>query len=162
MRKAATSLSLVLAVLLGSGVAEETAETELPRETVRLIAYASEEKSQAKHGARNAIGGPLRADPEYTSAAADWSIFPVGMEFRIVGKPTVYVIDDYGSGLIGKRIIDIHVLTISEMRKVNRRNVEIEIVKPGSYERALAILKRRLGNSHCKTMYDRIRKKLSR
>ena len=53
------------------------------------------------------MGKPLRFGM-VRSAAADWSRYPVGTRFRIVGKPYEYVIDDYGSALVGTDTIDLY------------------------------------------------------
>ena len=42
------------------------------------------------------------------SAAADWSRFPLGTRFQIVGTQDRYVIDDYGGALVGTNTIDLY------------------------------------------------------
>ncbi|MFT5468708.1 MAG: 3D (Asp-Asp-Asp) domain-containing protein [Verrucomicrobiales bacterium] len=61
---------------------------------VRTTAYTHDEASHTKWAKHTASGGQLTATQRYTSAAADWSRFPVGTVFRVIGEPTVYVVDD--------------------------------------------------------------------
>ncbi|MGI9244181.1 MAG: hypothetical protein ACR2RV_25510, partial [Verrucomicrobiales bacterium] len=63
---------------------------------VRTTAYSHTEADHIKYGELSAMGKPLRFGM-VRSAAADWSRYPVGTRFRIVGKPYEYVVDDYGS-----------------------------------------------------------------
>src|ERR1044072_3394896 len=63
---------------------------------VRTTAYTHTERG----GRHNAIGTRL-AGANVMSAAADWSRFPLGTRFQIVGTSDRYVIDDYGGALIG-------------------------------------------------------------
>ncbi|MEY2550660.1 MAG: hypothetical protein QOG12_804, partial [Verrucomicrobiota bacterium] len=63
---------------------------------VRTTAYTHSEKG----GRRNAIGVRLSGS-SVMSAASDWSRFPLGTRFQIVGTADRYVIDDYGGALIG-------------------------------------------------------------
>src|SRR5438132_7603773 len=63
---------------------------------VRTTAYTRGEKG----GRRNAIGSRL-SGRRVMSAASDWSRFPLGTRFRIVDTNEEFVIDDYGTALIG-------------------------------------------------------------
>ncbi|MEI6871024.1 MAG: 3D domain-containing protein [Verrucomicrobiota bacterium] len=95
---------------------------------VRTTAYTHTEPG----GSKSAIGTRLRFDSATTSAAADWSWMPVGTRFRILPDGREYVIEDYGSGLIGKKTIDLYMPDQSSMRQWGVRTVEIEIIEWGS------------------------------
>ena len=56
------------------------------------------------------------------SAAADWSVYPVGTTFKIKGLPYTYVVDDYGSALVGTNTIDIFHPSLQSMREWATRN----------------------------------------
>ena len=119
------------------------AEIEIEARTVRTTAYSHGEADHLKYGKKNAIGTPLRYG-KIRSAAADWSRFPLGTKFRLMSDPdTLYVVDDYGSALVGKETIDLYKPTMRAMRKWGARNVEIEIVKWGCLKESLRILKPR-------------------
>ena len=97
------------------------------------------------------------------SAAADWSRFPLGTRFRLVSDPDIlYVVDDYGSALVGKETIDLYKPTMSSMRKWGMRHVEIEIVKWGCLIESLRILKPRATKArHVRRMVWAIQKRIN-
>ena len=91
--------------------------------------------------AKNANGSRLRTG-DLNSAAADWSRFPLGTKFKIVGTNKTYVVDDYGPALVGTNKIDL-CMSRQEMSHWGVRKVTIDIIEPGSYDRSLALLKPR-------------------
>lgn len=123
---------------------------------VRTTAYTHTEADHIQYAKSTAAGGTLRCEPSYTSAASDWSVFPVGTTFRIRGIDRVFVIDDYGSALVGSETIDMYHPTKASMNRWGVQHVQIEILEFGSYERSLKILSGRLKYKHCKAMYDAI------
>jgi 3D (Asp-Asp-Asp) domain-containing protein len=126
---------------------------------VRTTAYTSSESDHLIHGNRSALGTPLRYSSQLRSAAADWSVYPVGTLFRITGSAQLYVVDDYGSALVGTGTIDLYQPTMAAMRAWGRRNVEITVVRWGSLNRSAEILSRRTGSAHCRQMLDQIIRK---
>jgi 3D (Asp-Asp-Asp) domain-containing protein len=124
---------------------------------VRTTAYTHAESDHLAYGCRNAIGTTLRCSTSYTSAAADWSRFPVGTKFQIVGQPTVYVIDDYGSALVGTNTIDLYKPNHASMNQWGVRHVRIKVLSWGSFERARAHLAGLQNYSHCRRMYQSLR-----
>ncbi len=127
------------------------------RESIRTTAYTHSEADHLAYGRRNAIGSTLCASRDYTSAAADWSRFPLGTRFRIVGDSTIYVIDDYGSALVGTDTIDLYFTTQGEMNRWGVRHVDIEIIEKGSFERSARHLEGALDYWHCREMSEAIR-----
>lgn len=127
---------------------------------VRTTAYSCKENEVGAYGNLNAIGTPLKYG-QVRSAAADWSRYPVGTTFKIKGLPYTYVIDDYGSALVGTNTIDIYHPNLSSMNAWATRDVEIHIVKWGSWERTASLLKRRTKYSHCAKMYYAAMRKLN-
>ncbi len=85
----------------------------------------------------------MQCNQQYTSAAADWSRFPLGTKFKIKGEPTIYVVDDYGIALVGTSTIDIYRPSKEAMGKWGVRTVEIEILKTGNMKKSRRILKSR-------------------
>ena len=108
----------------------------------------------------NAAGTPLRYSSRVRSAAADWSVYPVGTTFKIKGLPHLYVVDDYGSSLVGTNTVDIYHPTLSSMRKWGTQFVEINVVPWGDWDRTLQLLSRRLKYDHCRQMYYAARAKV--
>jgi len=102
---------------------------------VRTTAYTHTERG----GRHNAIGTRL-AGASVMSAAADWSRFPLGTRFQIVGTSDRYVIDDYGGALIGTNTIDLYKTSRSAMRAWGVRHVDIDIIEWGSKEQSLKVL----------------------
>ncbi len=123
---------------------------------VRTTAYTCSESDHLIYGNRNALGTPLKYSPLVRSAAADWSIYPVGTTFRIKGQPYLYVVDDYGSALAGTGTIDIYQPNKSFMDQWGRRNVEVTIIRWGSLARSAEILRGRAGYAHCRGMIENI------
>jgi len=123
--------------------------------TVRTTAYSHMEDGNRK----NALGGPLKSGKTY-SAAADWSKYPVGTVFRIVGNGRVYVVDDYGSALVGTEKIDLYVPSMKEMNKWGVRNVEIDVLEMGSFSKSLATLRPRAKRGYIRKMVQDLEKKV--
>jgi 3D (Asp-Asp-Asp) domain-containing protein len=105
---------------------------------VRTTAYTHSEKG----GPRNAIGKRLSGSG-VRSAASDWSRFPLGTRFRLVGTNEEYVIDDYGGALIGTETIDLYKTSRAAMRKWGVRHVDIQILHWGCEKESLKVLKPR-------------------
>jgi 3D (Asp-Asp-Asp) domain-containing protein len=116
---------------------------------VKTTAYCHTERAHRRYGKSNAVDGRL-ASAELNSAAADWSRFPVGTKFRIVGSDRLYVVDDYGSALVGTNTIDLYMPSRREMVGWGARRVTIELLEVGSYQQSLKILKPR-----CRIAYVR-------
>jgi 3D (Asp-Asp-Asp) domain-containing protein len=108
---------------------------------VRTTAYTHTESG----GHRNAIGTRL-AGADVMSAAADWSRYPLGTRFQIVGTSERYVIDDYGGALVGTNTIDLYKSSRSAMRAWGVRRVDIDITSWGSKEQSLKVLQPRRKN----------------
>lgn len=109
---------------------------------VKTTAYTHTEKDHRKYKVASAVGTPLKYG-QVRSAAADWSVFPVGTVFRIEGDPHLYEVDDYGSALVGTNTIDLYKPNQGEMHAWGARHVNIEVVKWGSFSKSLAIMKQR-------------------
>ena len=123
------------------------------RRMVRTTAYTHSESDHLRYGAKSAVGTTLQYTDEVRSAAADWSVYPMGTKFRIKGEPYTYVVDDYGSALVGTGTIDIYQPSRALMRQWGTRIVEIEIIEWGSSRRSLETLSQRQRYRHCTKMY---------
>ena len=109
---------------------------------VRTTAYCSQEAGSTT---RNALGQYLSGRIVH-SAAADWSRFPLGTRFRLVDSNEEYVIDDYGTALLGTNTIDLFKTTRLEMKQWGVRRVEIDILQWGSDEQSIKVLTPRAKN----------------
>jgi 3D (Asp-Asp-Asp) domain-containing protein len=105
---------------------------------VRTTAYTHTEKG----GRHNAIGVRLSGS-NVMSAASDWSRYPLGTRFQIVGTPDRFIIDDYGGALIGTNTIDLYKTSRSAMHQWGVRRVDIDVIEWGSKENSLKILRPR-------------------
>ena len=129
--------------------------------TVRTTAYCHDEDDHIVYGTKNAMGTTLKFG-KVRSAAADWSRYPVGTRFRIASQPNiVYEVDDYGSALVGTGTIDIYKPSRSQMNDWGVRNVDIEVLQWGSYERSMAIMKDRMKWPHVRQMVNNIQRGVS-
>src|SRR3954451_10142792 len=120
---------------------------------VRTTAYSRGEDG----GRRNAIGKSLSGG-HVMSAASDWSRFPLGTRFRIVGTTDEYVIDDYGTALIGTNTIDLYKPSRLEMKRWGVRNVDIDILQWGSSEQSLKVLAPRAHHKSVRRMIAGLKK----
>ena len=118
---------------------------------VRTTAYCRDEGDHFSFGSMSAIGKPLRLGA-VRSAAADWSRFPAGTQFRIAGDDAVYEIDDYGSALVGTETIDLYQANEIAMEEWGVRQVDIEVLRWGVPARSLSILRSRAGRPHIDAM----------
>ena len=121
---------------------------------VRTTAYARGEGG----GQRNAVGHYL-SGREVMSAASDWSRFPLGTRFRVAGTNDEYIIDDYGTALIGTNTIDLYKPTRLEMKRWGVRHVDIEILQWGSREQSLKVLQPRKKHPTVQRMIAALEKK---
>ncbi len=165
------SKSLNLTIVLGVGcilvgcaeqavvkkplAAVEAANSHLGRmPNVRTTAYTRIEKG----GRRNALGKYLSGH-HVMSAASDWSRFPLGTRFRICSTQEEFIIDDYGTALVGTSTIDLYKPTKLEMKRWGVRNVDIDILQWGSEEQSLKVLGPRAKHQIARRMIASLRKK---
>src|SRR2546423_348455 len=106
---------------------------------VRTTAYTHTERDHRKYKVASAAGNKLKYG-DTRSAAADWSVYPVGTVFKIEGDSHTYEVDDYGSALVGTETIDLYKPTKAAMREWGARHVNIKVIKWGSYAQSLAIM----------------------
>jgi 3D (Asp-Asp-Asp) domain-containing protein len=160
----ATAVGAVAFILVGCAersvvqkplAAVEAANSHLGRmSNVRTTAYTRVEKG----GRKNALGTYL-SGRHVMSAAADWSKFPLGTRFRICSTREEYIIDDYGTALVGTNTIDLYKPTKLEMKRWGVRNVDIDILQWGSEEKSLQVLGPRAKHPHVQSMLVALNKK---
>ncbi len=121
---------------------------------VRTTAYTHTERG----GAHNAIGKRLSGD-HVMSAASDWSRFPLGTHFRIADTNEEYIIDDYGTALIGTDTIDLYKTSRLDMKRWGVRHVDIAILQWGSEEQSLTVLVPRCKNRCVRQMVASLQQK---
>jgi len=127
---------------------------------VRTTAYTHNESDHIIYGVKNAIGTNLKFG-SVRSAAADWSRFPVGTQFRIAGQPgVIYVVDDYGSALVGTGTIDLYKPNRSMMDNWGVRHVDIQVIQWGSFEKSMELMRDRTKWRHVRAMMDGIEARL--
>lgn len=147
--------------------ASNTQEAKVIRESaprhlvVRTTAYSHQESDSWKYGKKSAAGTQLKHNSKERSAAADWSRFPLGTRFKIKGLPQEYIVDDYGSALVGSDTIDIYKPSMSSMKQWGTRHVGIEVLEWGSFTESERILQSRASKAtHVRTMLKAIQKKI--
>ena len=124
------------------------------RMTVRTTAYTHTEAG----GRNNAIGTRLHFGGSEYSAASDWSWMPLGTRFRMVDSGCIYVIEDYGSALVGRKTIDLYKPNMREVRRWGVRHQEIQILEWGSKVMSLKLLAPRAKHGYIRTMVAELRK----
>lgn len=126
---------------------------------VKTTAYSHVEADSLKYGRKNAAGTELKFG-SVRSAAADWSVFPLGTVFKIEGQPYTYVVDDYGSALVGTKTIDLYKPGFAGIKDWGARNVKIKVLKWGSYGESLRVLQERTKHAHVRAMINGIQRKI--
>jgi 3D (Asp-Asp-Asp) domain-containing protein len=121
---------------------------------VRTTAYTHTERG----GHHNAVGFFL-SSRRVRSAASDWSRFPLGTIFRLVDTDEVYVIDDYGTALVGTETIDLYKPSRLEMRRWGVRRVDIDVLEWGSDEESLKVLAPRAKHRSVRKMIASLERK---
>jgi len=121
--------------------------------TVRTTAYTHTEAG----GVKNGVGTRLRFKSDVRSAAADWSWLPLGTRFRLAGDKQEYVIEDYGSALVGKQTIDMYQPSMRAVRAWGVKMVQIEILEWGSKSMSLMLLQDRQRKGHVRRMVSSLR-----
>lgn len=157
-----TFLLLALACFLSACAAPGQKDRPKPlksgqKMTARTTAYCAHEPGGG--GTKNALGMRLNygGGGNY-SAASDWAWLPLGTRFRIAETGRTYVIEDYGSALVGRKTID---LFMPNRRMVNSwgvRHVEIEVLEWGSRAMSLKLLEPRQRHGHVRRMVAALRK----
>ncbi len=138
-------------VCMAGCVSVEKASHEPPKTmAVRTTAYTHTEPG----GSHSAMGTRLRFGGALSSAASDWSWMPVGTRFRLFDKGAwrSYVIEDYGSALVGKKTIDLYMPNESMMRAWGVRTVNIEIEEWGSVAMSRMLLSKRRDSGYVRAM----------
>ena len=165
-----TSLAGV-ALVLSAGCVTHTAATTPAQPSPKIAAKIPVKASAYSYGAkcngawakRNAIGGRLQSG-QLNSAAADWSRFPVGTKFRVAETGKFYIIDDYGSAMVGKDKVDLYMPDYGQVNRWGLRNVTLEILEWGSHDESLAILRPRSNGryGYVRRMVEQLQAKLRR
>jgi|TARA_B110000305_G_C19376924_1_gene607496 3D (Asp-Asp-Asp) domain-containing protein len=124
---------------------------------VRTTAYSHLQADSLPYGRLSAAGNTLQYGSEVRSAAADWSKYPLGTRFVIEGLPYQYVVDDYGSALVGTETIDIYRPSLRGIGEWGVRNVPIRVLEWGSFQESAKILDERKHVKHA----GHVRKMLS-
>jgi 3D (Asp-Asp-Asp) domain-containing protein len=119
---------------------------------VRTTAYTHTEP-----GGRNSAVGTRLSNGTVKSAAADWSLFPLGTKFKILSTGEIFLVEDYGSALVGKNTIDLYKISRREMRRWGARDESIQILEWGSPEKSLEVLEPRARNPHVRNMIASLR-----
>ncbi len=115
---------------------------------VRTTAYTHTEAG----GSKNAVGSRLRFGSDVSSAAADWSWLPMGTRFRLIETGRIYVIEDYGTALVGKKTIDLYMPNEPMMRAWGVKMVNIEILDWGSKPMSRMLLESRRNGATARRM----------
>lgn len=142
-----------------------TPATTLPTNQIMMVrttAYCHLEADSLQYGKLSAAGNTLQYGSKTRSAAADWSKFPVGTRFTIEGLPYEYVVDDYGSALVGTETIDIYKPNMGSIGQWGVRNIPIKVIEWGSWEKSREILDSRKHvkhANHVRTMLSEIEQK---
>lgn len=124
---------------------------------VRTTAYSHLQADSLQYGRKSAAGTDLKYGSRVRSAAADWSVYPLGTRFKIEGLPHEYVVDDYGSALVGTETIDIYKPNLSGIGDWGVRNVPIRVLEWGSFEESRRILDSRKHVRHADHVREMLR-----
>lgn len=130
-------------------------------QTVRTTAYTHSEDDHLVHGRKTCTGTLLRSGA-IKSAAADWSRWPLGTQFRIQETGEIYEIDDIGWAISGRNTIDLYKTSRSAMNAWGVRTVNIEVLKWGEDTTSHAFMHARKKHAHCRRMLADLTKRIER
>jgi 3D (Asp-Asp-Asp) domain-containing protein len=120
-------------------------------------AYSHGKSCNGPWAGRNAIGQPLKSG-SVNSAAADWSRLPLGTLFRVRENGKVYIVDDYGSAMVGRDKVDLYKTNYRAVYNWGVRRVTLDILRWGDSAKSLEILKPRSKYTHVKSMVSALEK----
>lgn len=112
-----------------------------PRRTTKVV--------KTKHGKKRVV---VVTKPQIGSAAADWSRWPAGTVFRLLGTGQVYKVDDYGWALAGRNTIDLYMPNRSAMNAWGAREERIQVLRWGDPDESLRLLQGHQGYRHIRRM----------
>jgi 3D (Asp-Asp-Asp) domain-containing protein len=150
MLKKIASIFAILFTAAASCVAANANFQEGTSARIRTTAYTATEPNGG--GYKSAVGTTLNHSGPVYSAAADWSWMPLGTVFRMKDTGRIYKVEDYGSALVGRQTVDIYMPNDARMNAWGVKQVDIEIVEMGCYEKSLAVLKPRQKSPHVRKM----------
>ncbi|MDB6075840.1 MAG: 3d domain, partial [Verrucomicrobiaceae bacterium] len=85
-----------------------------------------------------------------------------GTRFRVKGQPSVvYVVDDYGSALVGSNTIDLYCPTERQMDNWGVRTLNIEVLQWGSFTQSMDMIRDRVAFPHVRQMMRSIQQRLT-
>ena len=94
-----------------------------------------------------------------TEADIDHALARVlGTRFKLLSTGHEYVIEDYGSALVGRQTIDLFFPKRAQVRNWGVRHEQIEILEWGSQAMSLKLLAPRSRNSHVAIMIAQLKK----
>jgi 3D (Asp-Asp-Asp) domain-containing protein len=141
---------------------DETAENEVRRAAYspELQPFSMDDKRRSTRTAKRPAKTPrnvkraiaVSKPPQIGSAAADWSRWPAGTEFRLLSTGQNYRVEDYGWALSGRNTIDLYMPNQREMNSWGARQEAIEILKWGDAQESLQFLRRHQDYRHIKRM----------
>jgi 3D (Asp-Asp-Asp) domain-containing protein len=100
---------------------------------VTATSYSYREADHQAYGCRNCTGGVL----DDTQIAADTRYYPLGTKIWIQGLGN-RTVTDRGSDVIGPKHIDIHFVSLVDMRAWGTRTVEIKVLSRGDEPKVVA------------------------
>ena len=153
-------LVFLVAAILPACTTVSPEDKQVTTVSVQATAYSSGPKCNGAWANLNAVGGSLKSG-EVNSAAADWSRFPLGTKFRVKETGKLYMVDDYGSAMVGKDKVDLFMTNYRDVRRWGVKDVTLEIVEWGCHEESLTVLKPRWRSRHVKVMIKQLEEKLS-
>lgn len=156
---------VILLLLIGSLNLDADAKNFIFKEKpiiVRSTAYTHSERGHEKYGKATAVGTKLKYG-NIISCAADWSLFPLGTKFKIKGDSKIYLVEDFGSALVGKKTIDIYKPNKQSMNSWGAKNIEIIIIERGDPKKSYEFLMQsgRQRYWHCREMARYLRKEIA-
>lgn len=132
-----------------------------PVQHVRTTAYTHTESDHLVHGCQTCLGTQLRYGAIH-SAAADWSRWPAGTQFRIIQTGEICEVDDIGWALSGRNTIDLYKPSRSAMNDWGVRTVDIEILRWGEDQESRSLLSSRRKYRHVARMLTDLDKRIAR
>lgn len=118
-------------------ITHATAQNSGNKKSFQVFGYSHEKPPYMKGTRMGANGTQLKTGQKYNSAAADWSVLPLGSVFKVPGYGNTYfVVDDHLPELVGKTAVKIYFDKPKDAQNAGSQWKEIEILRVGDFKNA--------------------------
>lgn len=141
------NLAIIATLLVSGYLLAQDASTALIKVSTEVSGYSHQQPIYLKGQRIGAYGTVLKDSVNYRSAAADWSVLPLGTVFQIKGdvSNTRFIVDDHLPELVGTSHVKIYFGKPKEAKDWGKQTLELQILRKGKYKESYLILQKAAG-----------------